>query len=82
MNSNNTKREILRSAECVYCGYMVAAPGETIPPALDVTSRPHTRVRCGMSGSNAPCCWTKGGRTVSLIDGRLQYTPRSAGQAP
>ena len=74
---NNTKREILRSAECVYCGYMVPAPNETIPTELDNTAR--QTLRCGRPGASAPRCWTKGGRTVSMIDGRLQYTPVAPG---
>lgn len=67
--SAGTKREILRSAECSYCGYMVPAEGVTIPPELDV-SKFHNFVRC-----RPGACEPKGGQTVSFIDGRLQYTP-------
>jgi hypothetical protein len=63
-----TRREILRSAECSYCGYMVPAEGTTIPPEMDI-SKFNNFVRC-----TAGTCEPKGGQTVSLIDGRLQYT--------
>ena len=64
-----TKREILRAAECVHCGYMVPAPGVLIPHELDPGSR-RDFTRCAPG-----TCFPKGGKTVSLIDGRLQYTP-------
>lgn len=73
--SAGTEREILRSAECSYCGYMVAAEGVTIPPEMDV-SKFNNFVRC-----RAGTCEPKGRQTVSFIDGRLQYTPPSAEQA-
>ena len=66
---NYTKREILRSAECLYCGFMVPAPGVTIPPELDISKYPNTKLRC-----NGQPCMPKGERTVSFINGRLQYT--------
>ena len=70
-----TKREILRAAECVYCGYMIPAPGTVIPHELDVSSRAQPKLRCGRPGATVPHCWPKGHRTVSFINGRLQYTP-------
>jgi len=75
-----TRREILRAAECMKCGFMIPAPGTIIPIEQDVSCYQNlsrsARGPSAISGRCASGCVSKGGRTVSLVDGRLVYTPQ------